>query len=132
MRCKSKPACSQMSQEPTNLSLCLRLFHRYRDLAPQLVPLDYSDKPAVTLPYELIGSMPELKVPTHDSSDSLQVHLPFLNNSSTTNCWEAATEINLGYQSKKSFWKLLAIPRKHAETAQRLNRVWLCLLLTQH
>ncbi|KAF2986622.1 hypothetical protein EK904_014624, partial [Melospiza melodia maxima] len=34
---------------------------RYRDLAPQLVPLDYSDKPAVTLPYELISSMPELK-----------------------------------------------------------------------
>lgn len=50
--------------EPTSLSLCLRLFYRYRDLAPQLVPLDYSDKPAVTLPYELIGSMPELKVPS--------------------------------------------------------------------
>ncbi|XP_040983452.1 calcium and integrin-binding family member 3 isoform X4 [Aquila chrysaetos chrysaetos] len=31
------------------------------DLAPQLVPLDYTDKPDVTLPYELIGSMPELK-----------------------------------------------------------------------
>ncbi|KAK2542144.1 Cib3 [Columba guinea] len=39
----------------------LRLFDRYRDLAPQLVPLDYTGKPAVTLPYELIGSMPELK-----------------------------------------------------------------------
>ncbi|XP_037239053.1 calcium and integrin-binding family member 3 isoform X1 [Falco rusticolus] len=39
----------------------LRLFYRYRDLAPQLVPLDYTDKPDVTLPYELIGSMPELK-----------------------------------------------------------------------
>uniref|UniRef100_U3IN16 Calcium and integrin binding family member 3 n=2 Tax=Anatidae TaxID=8830 RepID=U3IN16_ANAPP len=37
------------------------LFYRYRDLAPQLVPLDYTDKPDVTLPYELIGSMPELK-----------------------------------------------------------------------
>ncbi|KAM4758972.1 calcium and integrin-binding family member 3 isoform 3-T5 [Cyanocitta cristata] len=42
----------------------LRLFYRYRDLAPQLVPLDYTDKPAVTLPYELIGSMPELKIST--------------------------------------------------------------------
>ncbi|XP_051495935.1 calcium and integrin-binding family member 3 [Apus apus] len=39
----------------------LRLFYRYRDLAPQLVPLDYTHKPEVTLPYELIGSMPELK-----------------------------------------------------------------------
>ncbi|XP_019369229.1 PREDICTED: calcium and integrin-binding family member 3 isoform X2 [Gavialis gangeticus] len=38
-----------------------RLFYRYRDLAPQLVPLDYSDKPDVVLPYELISSMPELK-----------------------------------------------------------------------
>ncbi|XP_016426604.1 calcium and integrin-binding family member 3-like [Sinocyclocheilus rhinocerous] len=39
----------------------LRLFHRYRDLAPQLVPLDYTNQPEVRLPYELIGSMPELK-----------------------------------------------------------------------
>ncbi|KAJ7426886.1 Calcium and integrin-binding family member 3 [Willisornis vidua] len=34
---------------------------RYRDLAPQLVPLDYTAQPAVTLPYQLIASMPELK-----------------------------------------------------------------------
>lgn len=39
-----------------------RLFDRYRDLAPQLVPLDYTSHPDVKLPYELIGSMPELKV----------------------------------------------------------------------
>ncbi|XP_063811246.1 calcium and integrin-binding family member 3-like [Pseudophryne corroboree] len=39
----------------------LRLFHRYRDLAPQLVPDDYTNKPDVRIPYELIGSMPELK-----------------------------------------------------------------------
>ena len=39
-----------------------RLFYRYRDLAPQLVPLDYTNHPDVKLPYELIGSMPELKV----------------------------------------------------------------------
>lgn len=65
MRWKSKTHCSQKSKEliqPTILYFCLRLFYRYRDLAPQLVPLDYTDKPAVTLPYELIGSMPELKV----------------------------------------------------------------------
>ncbi|XP_053556036.1 calcium and integrin-binding family member 3-like [Bombina bombina] len=37
------------------------LFHRYRDLAPQLVPDDYTNKPDVRIPYELIGSMPELK-----------------------------------------------------------------------
>ncbi|KAM4809723.1 calcium and integrin-binding family member 3 isoform 2-T2 [Rhinophrynus dorsalis] len=34
---------------------------RYRDLAPQLVPDDYTNKPDVKIPYELIGSMPELK-----------------------------------------------------------------------
>ncbi|KAI5092712.1 calcium and integrin-binding family member 3 [Silurus meridionalis] len=39
----------------------VRLFYRYRDLAPQLVPLDYTTQPDVRLPYELIGSMPELK-----------------------------------------------------------------------
>ncbi|KAM8838309.1 calcium and integrin-binding family member 3-like [Synchiropus picturatus] len=39
----------------------LSLFYRYRDLAPQLVPLDYTNQPDVKLPYELIGSMPELK-----------------------------------------------------------------------
>ncbi|KFO24682.1 Calcium and integrin-binding family member 3 [Fukomys damarensis] len=40
----------------------MRLFYRYQDLAPQLVPLDYTGCPAVKVPYELIGSMPELKV----------------------------------------------------------------------
>ncbi|KAM3822862.1 calcium and integrin-binding family member 3-like isoform 2-T2 [Vipera latastei] len=39
----------------------LRLFDKYRDLAPQLVPQDYTSKPNVKLPYELIASMPELK-----------------------------------------------------------------------
>ncbi|KAM8962209.1 LOW QUALITY PROTEIN: calcium and integrin-binding family member 3-like [Pelodytes ibericus] len=42
-------------------SIHTRLFHRYRDLAPQLVPDDYTNKPDVRIPYELIGSMPELK-----------------------------------------------------------------------
>lgn len=39
-----------------------RLFYRYQDLAPQLVPLDYTTCPEVKVPYELISSMPELKV----------------------------------------------------------------------
>ncbi|XP_045407136.1 calcium and integrin-binding family member 3 isoform X2 [Lemur catta] len=39
----------------------MRLFYRYQDLAPQLVPLDYTSYPDVKVPYELIGSMPELK-----------------------------------------------------------------------
>ncbi|OCT97662.1 hypothetical protein XELAEV_18009892mg [Xenopus laevis] len=39
----------------------LRLFNRYRDLAPQLVPDDYTNKPDVNIPYKLIGSMPEFK-----------------------------------------------------------------------
>lgn len=39
-----------------------RLFYRYQDLAPQLVPLDYTSCPDVKVPYELIGTMPELKV----------------------------------------------------------------------
>ncbi|XP_051666503.1 calcium and integrin-binding family member 3 isoform X1 [Manacus candei] len=64
VRWKRQTPCSQRSKgliHQTSLSFCLRLFYRYRDLAPQLVPLDYTDKPAVTLPYELIASMPELK-----------------------------------------------------------------------
>uniref|UniRef100_A0A3B5MYE7 Calcium and integrin binding family member 3 n=1 Tax=Xiphophorus couchianus TaxID=32473 RepID=A0A3B5MYE7_9TELE len=44
-----------------NVLVLPRLFYRYRDLAPQLVPLDYTNHPDVKLPYELIGSMPELK-----------------------------------------------------------------------
>ncbi|XP_029772506.1 calcium and integrin-binding family member 3 isoform X1 [Suricata suricatta] len=39
----------------------MRLFYRYQDLAPQLVPLSYTSRPDVKVPYELIGSMPELK-----------------------------------------------------------------------
>ncbi|XP_054983489.1 calcium and integrin-binding family member 3 [Sorex araneus] len=38
-----------------------RLFYRYQDLAPQLVPLDYTSCPDVKVPFELIISMPELK-----------------------------------------------------------------------
>ncbi|ELK19122.1 Calcium and integrin-binding family member 3 [Pteropus alecto] len=39
----------------------MRLFYRYQDLAPQLVPLDYTSSPDVKVPYELISRMPELK-----------------------------------------------------------------------
>ncbi|XP_058513778.1 calcium and integrin-binding family member 3 isoform X1 [Ochotona princeps] len=39
----------------------MRLFYRYQDLAPQLVPLDYTNSPDVKVPYELISTMPELK-----------------------------------------------------------------------
>uniref|UniRef100_A0A8C8SA50 Calcium and integrin binding family member 3 n=1 Tax=Pelusios castaneus TaxID=367368 RepID=A0A8C8SA50_9SAUR len=53
-----KKVCNYKCQAFPSLS---RLFYRYRDLAPQLVPLDYTNKPDVKLPYELIGSMPELK-----------------------------------------------------------------------
>lgn len=45
-----------------------RLFQRYRDLAPQVVPLDYTCQPDVKLPYQLISSMPELKVPQSASA----------------------------------------------------------------
>ena len=51
-----------------SLPFSFRLFYKYRDLAPQLAPLDYTDKPNVTLPYELIGSMPELKVQSKEHS----------------------------------------------------------------
>ncbi|XP_023390340.1 calcium and integrin-binding family member 3 [Pteropus vampyrus] len=43
------------------VGLALRLFYRYQDLAPQLVPLDYTSSPDVKVPYELISRMPELK-----------------------------------------------------------------------
>ncbi|XP_040275753.1 calcium and integrin-binding family member 3-like [Bufo bufo] len=65
---QSKPgsACVFSIQMPMDCTFftrkeILRLFHRYRDLAPQLVPDDYTNKPDVRIPYELIGSMPELK-----------------------------------------------------------------------
>ncbi|KAM9817452.1 calcium and integrin-binding family member 2-like [Neosynchiropus ocellatus] len=39
----------------------LRLHGRYRELAPHLVPLDYTNNPDVKVPLSLITSMPELK-----------------------------------------------------------------------
>ncbi|XP_076880026.1 calcium and integrin-binding family member 2-like [Brachyhypopomus gauderio] len=39
----------------------LRLHGRFRELAPNLVPLDYTNNPDVTLPSSLIITLPELK-----------------------------------------------------------------------
>uniref|UniRef100_A0A8B9HP33 EF-hand domain-containing protein n=1 Tax=Astyanax mexicanus TaxID=7994 RepID=A0A8B9HP33_ASTMX len=41
--------------------VCCRLHGRFRDLAPNVVPLDYTNNPDVTLPSSLIITMPELK-----------------------------------------------------------------------
>eukprot|EP00069_Balaena_mysticetus_P006067 bmy_18562T0 len=51
-----RPGCAVSKRSGAAL-----LFYRYQDLAPQLVPLDYTSYPHVKVPYELIGSMPELK-----------------------------------------------------------------------
>ncbi|XP_028257908.1 calcium and integrin-binding family member 2-like isoform X1 [Parambassis ranga] len=40
----------------------LRLHSRYRELAPHLVPLDYTNNPDIRVPLTLIVTMPELKV----------------------------------------------------------------------
>ncbi|MEQ2210544.1 Calcium and integrin-binding member 3 [Xenoophorus captivus] len=40
----------------------LRLHGRYRELAPHLVPLDYTNNPDIRVPLPLIVTMPELKV----------------------------------------------------------------------
>ncbi|MEQ2230253.1 Calcium and integrin-binding member 2 [Ilyodon furcidens] len=39
----------------------LRLHGRYRELAPHLVPLDYTNNPDIRVPLPLIVTMPELK-----------------------------------------------------------------------
>ncbi|XP_035272781.1 calcium and integrin-binding family member 2-like isoform X2 [Anguilla anguilla] len=39
----------------------LRLHGRYHELAPHLVPMDYTEEPDVKLPLALIVNMPELK-----------------------------------------------------------------------
>lgn len=42
--------------------MCCRLHARYRELAPHLVPLDYTNNPDIKVPMTLIVTMPELKV----------------------------------------------------------------------
>ena len=44
------------------IPLNFRLHGRYHELAPHLVPMDYTEEPDVTLPLALIVNMPELKV----------------------------------------------------------------------
>ncbi|MEE6521738.1 hypothetical protein FKM82_020041 [Ascaphus truei] len=44
----------------------LRLHARYYELAPNLVPMDYTEDPDVRLPFQLIVSMPELMVRVDD------------------------------------------------------------------
>ncbi|KAL7866929.1 hypothetical protein AOLI_G00147430 [Acnodon oligacanthus] len=39
----------------------LRLHGRFRDLAPNIVPMDYTNNPDITLPSSVITTMPELK-----------------------------------------------------------------------
>ncbi|XP_025924202.1 calcium and integrin-binding family member 2-like isoform X3 [Apteryx rowi] len=40
----------------------LRLHGRYHEMAPNVVPMDYTKDPDVKLPMQLIINMPELKV----------------------------------------------------------------------
>ena len=46
----------------TYLSSVLRLHGRYHELAPHLVPMDYTKEPDCKLPLALIVAMPELNV----------------------------------------------------------------------
>lgn len=42
--------------------LVYRLHGRYHEMAPNVVPMDYTKDPDVKLPMQLIINMPELKV----------------------------------------------------------------------
>lgn len=44
------------------LLLVYRLHGRYHEMAPNVVPMDYTKDPDVKLPMQLIINMPELKV----------------------------------------------------------------------
>ncbi|XP_067348557.1 calcium and integrin-binding family member 2-like isoform X2 [Channa argus] len=46
---------------PRSSSRRIRLHGRYRELAPHLVPLDYTNNPEIRVPLTLIVTMPELK-----------------------------------------------------------------------
>lgn len=52
--------------------LCCRLHSRYRELAPHLVPLDYTNNPDITVPSSLIVTMPELKVRSDQRQEALE------------------------------------------------------------
>lgn len=53
---------------------CCRLHGRYRELAPHLVPLDYTNNPDIRVPLTLIISMPELKVRTQCTHNINTIH----------------------------------------------------------
>ncbi|KAK1798229.1 hypothetical protein P4O66_006634, partial [Electrophorus voltai] len=57
------PLCTGLthSQLMLGFSPFSRLHGRFRELAPNLVPLDYTNNPDITLPSCLITTMPELK-----------------------------------------------------------------------
>lgn len=74
-------------EDSYSLTLCAlvyRLHGRYHELAPNMVPMDYTRNPDVKLPIQLIVNMPELKVllliiivicPLHNSSTASSVVL---------------------------------------------------------
>uniref|UniRef100_A0A3B1KA25 Calcium and integrin-binding family member 2 n=1 Tax=Astyanax mexicanus TaxID=7994 RepID=A0A3B1KA25_ASTMX len=51
----------QLDEYQVTQPLFTMLHGRFRDLAPNVVPLDYTNNPDVTLPSSLIITMPELK-----------------------------------------------------------------------
>lgn len=52
--------------------VCCRLHGRYRELAPHLVPLDYTNNPDIRVPLTLIVTMPELKVTPTNATEHAQ------------------------------------------------------------
>ncbi|XP_043932247.1 calcium and integrin-binding family member 2-like [Protopterus annectens] len=56
----TKPCNSACPQRPYLCVYC-RLHSRYHELAPNIVPMDYTNDPDVKLPIQLIINMPELK-----------------------------------------------------------------------
>ncbi|XP_022606092.1 calcium and integrin-binding family member 2-like isoform X1 [Seriola dumerili] len=66
----------------------LRLHGRYRELAPHLVPLDYTNNPDIRVPLTLIVTMPELKV------QQLNLRAAFRVNSSVVKCCVDTEEEN--------------------------------------
>ncbi len=50
-----------------------RLHGRYHELAPHLVPMDYTNDPDCKLPLALIVNMPELKVNNLDDITSILI-----------------------------------------------------------
>lgn len=62
-----------MSQASVTADSLCRLHARYRELAPHLVPLDYTNNPDIRVPLTLISTMPELKVSAEEEAAGLSV-----------------------------------------------------------